>query len=278
MAAGWSGSASFATGASPACEPASEVKAAPFAYHRPGSLAEALDLLAEHGGEAKALAGGQSLVPLMAMRLAQPAVIVDLAEVPELRVRAGSTVGAMVTNAALERDSAGLPPVVGAALPHVGHFQIRNRGTLGGSLAHLDPAAEWPALALLLEARLTLRSRDRGERTLAAADFMVGPLTTALEPDELLTAVTFPDWPADGRWGFAEVARRPGDFALAGAACTVLGGRRRVVVFAAGGLPQLLGEGTPIAATGDLHAGAAYRSAVAGRLVEQVLAEAGERP
>jgi len=156
------------------------VKAAAFTYHRPRSLAEALDLLAEHGTDAKALAGGQSLVPLMAMRLAQPAQIVDLAEVPELKERSGSSIGAMVTNAALERDLGGLPPIAGAALPHVGHFQIRNRGTLGGSLAHLDPAAEWPALALLLEARLNLRSRDRGERTLAAADFMLGPLTTAL--------------------------------------------------------------------------------------------------
>ena len=184
----------------------------------------------------------------------------------------------MVTNAALERDPTGLPPIVAAALPHVGHFQIRNRGTIGGSLAHLDPAAEWPALALLLDARLTLHSRDRGERTLTAADFMLGPLTTALEPDELLTSVGFPDWPPDGRWGFAEIARRPGDFALAGAACTVLEGRRRIVAFAAGPLPQLLEEGDPIAATGDLHAGAGYRSAVAGRLVERVLAEAGERP
>jgi carbon-monoxide dehydrogenase medium subunit len=254
------------------------VKAAPFAYHRPTSLPEALDLLAEHGGDAKALAGGQSLVPLMAMRLAQPAVIVDLAEVPELKYRSGSMVGAMVTNAALERDPSGLPPIVPAALPHVGHFQIRNRGTLGGSLAHLDPAAEWPALALLLEARLNLRSRDRGERTLSAEEFMLGPLTTALEPDELLTSVTFPDWPAEGRWGFAEIARRPGDFALAGAACSVVDGRRRVVVFATGAVPQLLEKGVPIAATGDLHAGAAYRSTVAARLVEQVLAQAGELP
>jgi len=249
------------------------VKAAPFAYHRPRSLEEALDLMAEHGDEAKALAGGQSLVPLMAMRLAQPRVIVDLAEVAELKTR-GDSVGAMVTNTALERDPAGLPPIVAAALPHLGHFQIRNRGTVGGSLAHADPAAEWPALAVLLEATLTLRSRDRGERRVPAADFMTGPLTTVLAADELLTGVSFPAWPAAGRWGFAEVARRPGDFALAGAACTVLDGRRRVVVFAAGPRPQLLGDGDRIEATGDLHAGAAYRSAVAARLVERVLAEA----
>jgi aerobic carbon-monoxide dehydrogenase medium subunit len=254
------------------------LKAAPFAYHRPQTLAEALDLLAEHGDEAKALAGGQSLVPLMAMRLAQPAVIVDLGEVAELRARQGATLGAMVTNAAMERDPTGLPEIVPAALPHVGHFQIRNRGTIGGSLAHMDPAAEWPALALLLDARLTLRSRDRGERTLAAAEFMRGPLTTALEPDELLTSVTLPEWPEDARWGFAEVARRPGDFALAGAACSVVGGRRRVVVFATGALPQLLEEPADIEATGDLHAGAEYRRTVAGRLVERVLAEAGEKP
>ena len=253
------------------------MKPAPFAYHRPRGLEEALDLLAEHGEEAKALAGGQSLVPLMAMRLAQPAVIVDLGEVPELRERAGGSVGAMVTNAALERDPSGLPPVVGAALPHLGHFQVRNRGTIGGSLAHADPAAEWPALALLVEATLTLRSRDRGERMVPASDFMTGPLTTVLAADELVTRVSFPDWPADGRWGFAEVARRPGDFALAGAACTVVGGRRRVVVFAAGPRPQLLADGAEIEAGGDLHAGAAYRRAVAGRLVERVLAEAGER-
>jgi aerobic carbon-monoxide dehydrogenase medium subunit len=252
------------------------VKPAPFAYHRPRGLEEALDLLAEHGDDAKALAGGQSLVPLMAMRLAQPAVIVDLGEVPELKGREGPAVGAMVTNAALERDPAGLPPIVAAALPHIGHFQVRNRGTIGGSLAHADPAAEWPALALLLEATLTLRSRDRGERAVAAADFMTGPLTTVLAADELLTGVSFPAWPAGARWGFAEVARRPGDFALAGAACTVAGGRRRVVVFAAGPRPQLLEDGDEIEAGGDLHAGAAYRRTVAGRLVERVLAQAGE--
>ena len=251
------------------------MKAAPFAYHRPETLEEALDLLAEHGDEGKALAGGQSLVPLMAMRLAQPSVVVDLGEIAELRVRAGRRLGAMVTNATLERDPDGLPPVIAAALPHVGHFQIRNRGTVGGSLAHADPAAEWPALALLLGAELTVRSRDRGERTVAAADFILGPLTTVLEPDELLTAVQLPEWPADAGWGFAEVARRPGDFALAGAACTVLGGRRRVVVFATGARPQLIEDPGEIEATGDLHAGAAFRRGVAARLVEQVLAEAG---
>jgi aerobic carbon-monoxide dehydrogenase medium subunit len=253
------------------------VKAAPFAYHRPRSLDEVLDLMAEHGDDAKPLAGGQSLVPLLAMRLAQPAVLVDLGEVPELRERKGTTVGAMVSNATLERDPGGLPPVAAAALPHIGHFQIRNRGTIGGSLAHLDPAAEWPALALLLEARLTLRSRDRGERTLGVEEFMLGPLTTALAPDELLLSVTFPAWPDDGRWGFAEVARRPGDFALAGAACTVLAGHPRIVVFATGSLPKVVEAGETVTAGGDLHASAGYRSVVAGRLVERVLTQAAVR-
>ena len=252
------------------------MKPAPFAYHRPENLAEALDLLAEHGDECKPLAGGQSLLPLLAMRLAQPSVLVDLARVAELRNRERTVVAAMVTNAQLERDPAGLPPVVTAALPHIGHFQIRNRGTVGGSLAHLDPAAEWPALALLLDARLTLESRDRGRRTLAMSEFMRGPLQTALEPDELLTVVTFPEWPDGARWGFAEVARRPGDFALAGAACTVIGGRRRVVVFATGRLPQLVEEPGSIEATGDLHASARYRKHVAAALFTRVLAEAGE--
>jgi carbon-monoxide dehydrogenase medium subunit len=252
------------------------VKPAPFAYHRPETLEAALQLLAEHGDDCKALAGGQSLLPLLAMRLAQPAVLVDLARLPELQERRGTTVGAMVTNTQLERDPGGLAPVIAAALPHVGHFQIRNRGTLGGSLAHLDPAAEWPALALLLEARLTLQSRDRGRRTLAAAEFMKGPLTTALGPDELLIEVDFPAWPAGSRWGFAEVARRPGDFALAGAACTVIGGRRRVVVFATGRLPQLVEDPREVEATGDLHASAGYRKEVAAALVRRVLAQAGE--
>ena len=252
------------------------MKPAPFAYHRPESLAAALDLMAEHGDDCKALAGGQSLLPLLAMRLAQPAVIVDLGRVPELRRREGGVVGAMVTNTQLERDPTGLAPMIGAALPHVGHFQIRNRGTIGGSLAHLDPAAEWPALALLLDARLILESRDRGRRALAMSEFMKGPLTTALAPDELLTEVAFPEWPAAARWGFAEVARRPGDFALAGAACAVHAGRRRVVVFATGRLPQLVEEANQVEAGGDLHATAGYRKQVAAALIRKVLAQAGE--
>ena len=261
------------------------MKAAPFEYRRPESLEEALDLLAEHGDEAKPLAGGQSLIPLLAMRLAQPGLLVDLQRVPGLKGVREGRIGAMTTQAELERKAA-LPGVVKAALPHIGHFQIRTRGTVGGSLCHADPAAEWPALALLLGAMLHVGSR-RGRRAIAAADFFLGPLTTALEPDELLLEVELP--PTAGGFGFAEVERRGGDFALVGAAAQ--GGA--VVVFGTGAAPQrlagveshLAAGGAPgpelralaereIQATGDIHASAAYRRRVGAALVERVVAEA----
>jgi aerobic carbon-monoxide dehydrogenase medium subunit len=261
------------------------LKAAPFDYRRPESLEEALDLLAEHGDEAKPLAGGQSLIPLLAMRLAQPGLLVDLQRVPGLKGVREGRIGAMTTQTALEREAA-LPGVVKAALPHIGHFQIRTRGTVGGSLCHADPAAEWPALALLLGAVMHARSR-RGPRTVPAADFFVGPLTTALEPDELLLEVELPA--TSGGFGFAEVERRGGDFALVGAAAQ--GGA--VVVFGTGAAPQRLAAveshlaagGAPgpelralaereIEATGDIHASAAYRRRVGAALVERVVAEA----
>lgn len=265
------------------------MKPPPFAYRRPESLAEALDVLAGAGDEARPLAGGQSLLPLLAMRLARPSLLVDLQRVPELRgISAGGgrlRVGAMTREAELER-APGLPGVVAAALPHVGHFQIRSRGTVGGSLAHMDPAAEWPALALLLDGELEAAS-VRGRRTIPAADFALGPLTTSLAPDELLVALNVRD--AGGPFGFLEVERRPGDFALVGAGCH----RGRVVAFATGGAPQRLvrceahlrqggGPGAElralaeaeIEATGDLHAGATYRRRVGARLVDAAVAAA----
>ncbi len=264
------------------------MKAAPFDYHRPESLAAALELLAQHGEDAKALAGGQSLIPLMTMRLTQPAVLVDLDRVPELGGVRGERwlrIGAMMRQSKLAlRDD--LPGVVAAALPHIGHFQIRNRGTVGGSLAHMDPAAEWPALALLLDAELTILS-IRGSRTVAARDFILGPLTTSLDADELLVEIGIP--PAGGRFGFAEVERRVGDFALAGAACHNVA----LVAFATGPRPQRLpeceryvaqgGRAGPelvaiaereIEAGGDIHASAAYRRKVAAKLVSQVVEQA----
>ncbi|HEY4025205.1 MAG TPA: FAD binding domain-containing protein [Candidatus Dormibacteraeota bacterium] len=263
------------------------MKPPPFAYRRPESLAETLAILAEAGDEARPLAGGQSLVPLLAMRLARPALLVDLQRVPELRgvhVAGGALrVGAMTREAELERTR-GLPGVIAAALPHVGHLAIRSRGTVGGSLAHMDPAAEWPALAVLLDADLEVAS-VRGRRTIRAEEFALGPLTTALEPDELLVAVALRD--AAGPFGFLEVERRPGDFALVGAACHA----GRVVAFATGGRPQRLAgceaylrQGgaagselralaeAEIEATGDAHASAAYRRRVGGRLVERAIA------
>ena len=209
------------------------MKPAPFEYRRPAALEEALELLGE---DARPLAGGQSLIPLLAMRLARPALLVDLERLPELRgVEVdgdGVRIGAMTRQAELER-APGLPEVVAAALPHIGHLPIRSRGTVGGSLAHMDPAAEWPALALLLDAELEVASA-RGRRVVAAADFALGPLTTALAPDELLVAVRLRG--AGGPFGFREVERRPGDFALVGATCHA----GRLVAFATGARPQRL--------------------------------------
>jgi aerobic carbon-monoxide dehydrogenase medium subunit len=203
------------------------VKPAPFEYHAPATPAEAVGLLSDLGDGAKVLAGGQSLVPMLALRLAVFEHLVDLRRVGGIRgiERQNGTVriGAAATQAAIERspDVATAVPLLARATPFIGHFQIRNRGTIGGSLAHADPAAEYPAVALALDAGLEILSAQ-GTRTVPAADFFTGLWTTAVGDDELLTAVTFPVW--EGRCGFAvdEVARRHGDFALAGA-CVAVG-------------------------------------------------------
>lgn len=265
------------------------MKPAPFEYHRPESLDEALELLAEHGDEAKPLAGGQSLVPLLAMRLAQPAHLVDLNRVSELagwqHQSGGVRLGALVRHATLENPPTDLqlPEVVPTAVRHIGHVAIRNRGTVGGSIAHADPAAEWPALLLALDGTVTARS-SRGERSIPAADLFLGPLMTAIEPDELLTDVELR--PRGGRGAFAEIERRHGDFALVGAVCD----SGRVAVFGTASRAQrltevevLVADGVrdprEIAATaerqieagGDVHASAAYRRKVGGRLVAEVV-------
>jgi aerobic carbon-monoxide dehydrogenase medium subunit len=199
------------------------MKPSPFELHRPRTTDEAVQLLAAANGEGKVLAGGQSLVPLMAFRLARPEVLVDLNSIPELtnlRTEGGELrVGAMVRQRALERSElvADGWPLLTEALPFVAHEPIRNRGTLAGSLAHADPAAELCAVGLVLEARLVARS-VRGERELAIGEFFEGPFTTALEDDELLTEVVLPPVPAGSGWAFEEVARRRGDFAIAGVA------------------------------------------------------------
>lgn len=209
------------------------MKPAAFEYHRPATAAEAAEMLAELD-EAKVLAGGQSLIPMLALRLAMFDHLVDVGRVDELSgiERTDSTVriGAGTTQATVERSDvvADAVPLLRRATRHIGHLQIRTRGTIGGSLAHADPAAEYPAVALALGARFEARSAS-GTRTIDADDFFTGLWSTALDEDELLTAVSFPVW--SGRCGFAieELARRHGDFALAGAAVALeVGGDDRV--------------------------------------------------
>jgi CO/xanthine dehydrogenase FAD-binding subunit len=202
------------------------VKPAAFAYHRPASLEEALALLAEHGGEAKALAGGQSLIPAMNFRLARPKVLVDLDRVAELRylraANGGLAIGAMTRHVELETSVlvARAAPPIAEAMPHVAHPQIRNRGTLGGSLAHADPAAELPAVMVALGATVTARS-VRGARAIPAAEFFTGLFATALEPDELVVEASVPALAPRTGTAFLEMARRHGDYALAGVVAVV---------------------------------------------------------
>jgi carbon-monoxide dehydrogenase medium subunit len=199
------------------------MKLPPFEYACPSTMSEAIALLASHDGEAKPLAGGQSLLPMLAFRVAAPAVLVDLRKVPELRrigiADTGVTLGAMVR----WRDILDDPqlqtahPLLVQAVEHIAHYQIRNRGTVGGSLAHADPAAELPAIAVTCDAKIAATGKA-GERIIEAKDFFRGPLTTALTADEIITEIRFAAWPAQRRFGFCEFARRRGDFALAGAA------------------------------------------------------------
>jgi carbon-monoxide dehydrogenase medium subunit len=198
------------------------VKPAPFEYHRPTTVGEAVGLLAELGDEAKVLAGGQSLIPMLALRLAVFGHLVDIGRIDGLagiERRDGSVwIGAGTTEAAVgdHPDVVASVPLLARATPFIGHAAIRNRGTLGGSIAHADPAAEYPAIALALDAELDVQSPS-GSRTIAAADFFDGLWSTSMEPDELLVGARFPVW--EGRCGFAidELARRHGDFAIAGA-------------------------------------------------------------
>jgi aerobic carbon-monoxide dehydrogenase medium subunit len=199
------------------------LKPPPFEYHVPTSAEEAVGLLSDLGEDAKFLAGGQSLIPMLALRLTAFDHLIDIGRIDELKGverREGALwLGAGTTEAAVgsDRSVAEAAPLLARATPLIGHFQIRNRGTIGGSVAHADPAAEYPAVALTLDATMEALS-PRGRRTIAAVDFFEGLWTTSLEPDELLVGLTFSDW--SGRCGFAieEMARRHGDFAVAGAA------------------------------------------------------------
>jgi carbon-monoxide dehydrogenase medium subunit len=282
-----------------------------FDYAAPVTLAEATGLLAQHEGDAKVLSGGQSLVPLLNMRLARPAILVDLAKVPELDyVRSDGdalAIGAMTRQRTVELSPLvqAQHPMLHAGLLLIAHPQNRNQGTVGGSLAHADPAAELPALALALDASFRATG-PRGERTLAAADFFLTYLTTALEPCEILTAVRFPTLPARTGWSILEVARRHGDFALAGVVAIVglapdgCCASARLVLFGVGSTPiraagaeqvlmgqvaepALVARASAQAAADleepltDVHATAAYRRDLARVLTARALVEATTR-
>jgi carbon-monoxide dehydrogenase medium subunit len=210
------------------------VKPSRFEYHAPRTVDEAVGLLAEYGDDAKVLAGGQSLIPMLALRLAVFPHLVDIGRIGELRGverhDGQLVVGAGTLDALIESDKsvAESVPLLSLATPLIGHFQIRNRGTIGGSLAHADPAAEYPAVAAALDAEMEVAS-TAGRRRVAAHDFFDGVWSTSLAPDEMLVAARFPIW--EGRCGFAvrEFARRHGDFAIAGAVVGVqLGSDNRV--------------------------------------------------
>ncbi len=202
------------------------MKPASFEYHAPQSLEEALFLLHNHADDAKILAGGQSLVPAMNFRVVQPSALIDLNRVPELGYihEDGEClrIGAMARERQLEFDSfiAKRAPLLHEAAPHIAHPQIRNRGTIGGSIVNADPAAELPVLMLALQARLKASSTS-GERWIDAKDFFVGMFTTALGPDEILTEIELPFMPSRTGWSFLEVAPRAGDYAMMGVAAWV---------------------------------------------------------
>jgi len=202
------------------------MKAAPFAYHRPDSVKEAADLLDEFGDDAKILAGGQSLVPMLAMRLTHFENLVDISRIDELQsidlcdgeVRIGA--GTPHAFVGMDDEVADSVPLLTLATPHIGHFQIRTRGTLGGAIAHADPAAEYAAVALALDAQMEAVS-SKGTRQIPAGEFFTGLWETSLHTGEILTAVRFPVWGDRSGYAVEEFARRHGDFAIAGAAVAV---------------------------------------------------------
>jgi aerobic carbon-monoxide dehydrogenase medium subunit len=286
------------------------VKNAPFEYHAPRSVDEVLSLLAEHGDEAKILAGGQSLVPLLAMRLARPSQLIDINEISELgALRSLDGTGVAFGTLTRERDAersalvAERLPVLAEALPMIGHVSIRNRGTIGGSIAHADASAELPAVAVVTGADVVVRS-TRGERIVPAEEFFVSHFTTSMDDDELLTEVRMRSGPVGAGWAFHEIARRHGDFALVGVAAmislddttvsearvTLMGVADRAVR-ATGAETGLIGqpvtEETIAAAAeeairdldpaSDMHGSAAFRSHLAGVAVRRALATAASR-
>jgi len=272
------------------------MKPPPFEYVAPTSLDEAVAALAEHGDDAKVLAGGQSLIPLLSLRLARPTALIDLngvAELSSISVNGTASIGAMTRHRAAERSAelARAVPLLAAAVPYIGHAAIRTRGTVGGSLAHADPAAELPAVAMALDATFEVAS-TRGTRTIAADAFFAGYFTTSLEPDEILTSVTFPTAAPGTKVSVQEMARRHGDFAMAAVVASVSPtGDTRLALVNVADRPYRAIEAEAAANAGasddevadlatrelepvsDLHATSAYRKHVAGVLVRRALNE-----
>ena len=286
------------------------MKPAPFDFFAPATLDEALGLLAEHGGDAKPLAGGQSLIPAMNFRLARPAVLVDLNRISELayvRAESGVAIGAMTRQRVVERSDvvARAAPLLAEALPSIAHPQIRNRGTMGGSIAHADPSAELPAVMLALDAQFRATSAT-GERSIPAGEFFKGMLETALAPGELLVEIAVPQLPARSGTAFLEMARRHGDYALVGVAVVVTLDPRgrckeaKLSLLSVGDGPVLATEAGRVLAgqspseellraagdaaaardvdpPSDIHASAAYRRQLVAVLTRRALARAFER-
>ncbi len=279
-----------------------------FDYAAPATLAQALALLGKSVDGAKLLAGGQSLVPVLNLRLASPSLLIDLNRIAGLsglsRAEDGALLaGAMTRHRAFElsRLVSQTHPLLGHAMAFVAHAQIRNRGTIGGSLCHADPAAEWPALCLTCDAEMALATMA-GTRVVPAADFSQGVYTTALAADEILASVRFPAWPPGRRWGFQELSRRRGDFAIVGAIVLLdldvkeLCTHARVVVFGAGDAPVVVAQAaaclvgnriearavraaacaaqTHVQTRSDHHASADYRSELVEVLTRRALSQA----
>jgi carbon-monoxide dehydrogenase medium subunit len=277
-----------------------------FEYACPATLAEAVALLASRNGDAKALAGGQSLVPMMAFRVASPSLLVDLRKL-DLRwidiAEDGVRLGAMVRWRDI-LDDARLDlvhPLLKAAIGHVAHYQIRNRGTVGGSIAHADPAAEMPGIAVTCEAEIAVVGAG-GRRVIGAEEFFIAPLVTALAVDEIIAEIRLPAWPAARRWGFQEFSRRRGDFAMAAAAVFYdvddagLAVNAHIGAIGVGDRPLRLrtaeaevngkavdaavSERAGVAASAavdppdDIHASGAYRRSLVGTMVERALQDA----
>ncbi len=288
------------------------MKPAPFKYYAPTNVSEALAHLAQHGYDAKVLAGGQSLIPTMNFRLNQPSVLVDLNNIPDLfYIRPGDDggvrLGAMTRHCQVEHSDliAQRAPLLHETMPRVAHTQIRNRGTIGGSLAHADPAAELAAVCVALGARFRTRNQAR-ERWVAAQDFFIGPFTTVLELDELLVEIDLPAMPPRSGWSFQEITRRHNDFALVGVGTTMTlddAGRcqqARLVFLSVGEgpvvalqaaqalqgqapTPELIQAAAETAASSDvdpssdIHASADYRRQLVQALARRTLTQAFER-